>query len=125
MIVAAAPSFEVLLAGRALQAFGAGGIFPVASAVIADTFPAERRGRALGMIGAVFGIAFLLGPLLGGLLLRWGWQWLFLINVPIVAILIVAAQRVLPAGGRRILPGGVHGRRGPRAPVSGGLPRVR
>src|SRR5690606_21418056 len=70
VIVAAAPTFEVLLAGRAVQAFGAGGIFPVASAVIADTFPIERRGRALGMIGAVFGVAFLLGPLLGGLLLR-------------------------------------------------------
>src|SRR5690606_38832418 len=63
---------------------------------VADTFPAERRGRALGMIGAVFGIAFLLGPLLGGLLLRWGWQWLFLINVPAVALVIVASRRVLP-----------------------------
>src|SRR5690606_15233079 len=94
--VAAAQGFDVLLAGRALQAFGAGGIFPVASAVVADTFPAERRGRALGMIGAVFGIAFLLGPLLGGLLLRWGWQWLFLINVPAVALVIVASRRVLP-----------------------------
>jgi EmrB/QacA subfamily drug resistance transporter len=94
--VAAAPAFDVLLAGRALQAFGAGGIFPVASAVVADTFPPERRGRALGLIGAVFGIAFLLGPLLGGVLLRWGWQWLFLINVPAVAIVILASRRVLP-----------------------------
>ncbi|MBN1238977.1 MAG: MFS transporter [Gammaproteobacteria bacterium] len=96
LTVALAPSFGVLLAGRALQAFGAGGIFPVASAVVADTFPPERRGRALGLIGAVFGIAFLLGPLLGGLLLRWGWHWLFLINVPAVVVVIAASRRVLP-----------------------------
>jgi len=101
LMVAAAPAFGVLLAGRALQAFGAGGIFPVASAIVADTFPAERRGRALGLMGAVFGIAFLLGPLLGGLLLRSGWQWLFLINLPIAAVVIVASLKILPAGTRR------------------------
>lgn len=101
VVVAAAPTFDVLLAGRAIQAFGAGGIFPVASAVVADTFPPERRGRALGMIGAVFGVAFLLGPLLGGVLLRFGWQWLFLINVPIALGVIAASFAVLPSGARR------------------------
>jgi len=88
--VAVAPTFGLLLAGRALQAFGAGGIFPVASAVIAETVPAQQRGRMLGLIGAVFGIAFLVGPLLGGLLLEWSWRWLFVINVPIAAVLIAA-----------------------------------
>jgi len=97
LIVAASPSFTVLLVGRAVQAVGSGGIFPVASAVIGDTFPAERRGRALGLIGAVFGVAFLLGPLLGGLLLQLSWHWLFLINLPVAAWLIVAASRLLPA----------------------------
>jgi MFS family permease len=96
LIVALAPGFDVLLAGRAVQAFGAGGIFPIASALIADTVPMERRGRTLGLLGAVFGVAFLLGPLLGGLLLRWGWQWLFLINVPIAALLIALGRRSLP-----------------------------
>ena len=96
-LVAAAPTFELLLLGRAIQAFGAGGIFPVASAVIAETVPEERRGRTLGLIGAVFGLAFLLGPLLGGLLLRWSWRWLFLINVPISAVLIVAGLSRLPS----------------------------
>jgi len=95
-LVAAAPSFGFLLAGRAVQAFGAGGIFPVASAVVADAFPVERRGRALGLIGAVFGVAFLLGPLLGGVLLRYGWQWLFLINLPIAAAVIGASAAALP-----------------------------
>ena len=98
LIVAVAPSFDVLLAGRAVQAFGAGGIFPVASALIADTVPPERRGRVLGLMGAVFGLAFLLGPLLGGLLLRWGWQWLFLVNLPIAIIVIGFSQRLLPQG---------------------------
>jgi EmrB/QacA subfamily drug resistance transporter len=96
LVVAFAPSFELLLAGRAVQAFGAGGIFPIASALIADIVPVERRGRALGLLGAVFGVAFVLGPLLGGLLLRWGWQWLFLINVPIAALLIGLGRGVLP-----------------------------
>ncbi len=96
VIVATASSFTALLAGRAIQAFGAGGIFPVAAAVIGDTFPAERRGRALGLVGAVFGIAFLLGPLLGGMLLQFSWHWLFLINVPIGAGVLWQAWRTLP-----------------------------
>ncbi|WP_428097079.1 MFS transporter [Candidatus Rariloculus sp.] len=100
LIVGAAPTFEVLLMGRVVQACGAGGLLPVAAAVIADTFPPERRGRALGLIGAVFGIAFVLGPVLGGLLLGFGWRWLFLINVPAVAVVIAASLRLLPRAGR-------------------------
>ncbi len=96
LVVAASPSFWVLLVGRALQAIGAGGIFPVASAVIGDTFPAEKRGRALGIIGAVFGLAFLIGPVLGGLLLQASWHWLFLINLPIALWLIFASGRLVP-----------------------------
>lgn len=88
--------FALLLLGRAVQGFGAGGIFPVASAVIGDTFPPEKRGGALGLIGAVFGLAFLVGPLLGGLLLGFGWQWLFWINLPIAVVVIGFAWRLLP-----------------------------
>jgi len=94
--VALSPRFEVLPAGRAIQGFGAGGIFPVASAVIADTFPEEKRGGALGLIGAVFGLAFIIGPVLRGLLLRFGWQWLFLINLPVTAAVAVLGLWVLP-----------------------------
>lgn len=97
LLVATAQGFEQLLAGRAIQAFGAGGIFPVASAVIGDALPPEKRGRALGMIGAVFGVAFLVGPLLAALLLSFGWRWLFLINLPIAAVLVIASWRVLPS----------------------------
>ncbi|MCC6495627.1 MAG: MFS transporter [Propionibacteriaceae bacterium] len=88
--------FGLLLLGRVVQGFGAGGIFPVASAVIGDTFPPEKRGGALGLIGAVFGLAFLVGPLLGGLLLGFGWQWLFGVNLPIAVVVIVLAWRLLP-----------------------------
>lgn len=91
-----AASFPLVMIGRGIQGFGAGGIFPVASAVIGDTFPAEKRGSALGLIGAVFGLAFIVGPILGGLLLGLGWQWLFLINLPIALVVIVMGLRLLP-----------------------------
>lgn len=95
-VVMLSPSFAIVLLGRAIQGLGAGGIFPVASAVIGDTFPPEKRGSALGMIGAVFGLAFIVGPILGGILLLLGWHWIFAINLPIAIILIVAAWRTLP-----------------------------
>ncbi len=96
LLVAAAPSFALLLVGRAVQGLGAGGIFPVASAVIGDTFPAEKRGSALGLIGAVFGLAFLIGPILGGVLLMFGWRWLFVVNLPIAVVVILLSMGLLP-----------------------------
>ncbi len=97
LLAAAAWSFPALLLGRAIQAFGAGGVLPVAAAVIAETVPLERRGRTLGLIGAMFGIAFLLGPLLGGVLLGSSWRWLFVVNVPIALVLMLIAARLLPS----------------------------
>lgn len=104
MLVLAA-NYETLLLGRTVQGLGASGIFPVAAAVIGDTLPREKQGSALGLIGAVFGLAFLIGPVLGGILLRYSWQWLFAINLPIAFGLLVAAWRLLPSGGsRQLLP---------------------
>ena len=98
LIVASARSYPVMILGRAVQAVGSGGILPVAAAVIGDTFPPEKRGGALGLIGAVFGIAFLIGPVLAGFVLKFAtWHWLFLINLPIGLVLMVAAARMLPA----------------------------
>lgn len=98
LLIALSSSFWVILAGRAIQGFGAGGIFPVASAVIGDTFPAEKRGSALGLIGAVFGIAFIIGPILGGVILSLtSWHWLFFINVPIAIVIIIFSLRLLPS----------------------------
>lgn len=94
--VALSPSFGWLLAARAVQGFSAGGIFPVASAVIGDTFPQEKKGGALGLIGAVFGLAFIIGPILGGLLLMLSWHWLFLVNLPLVIVIVIMGRNLLP-----------------------------
>ncbi|MFA5974444.1 MAG: MFS transporter [Lentimicrobiaceae bacterium] len=96
-IVALSDNITFLLIGRAVQGFGSSGIFPVASAVIGDIYPPEKRGRTLGMIGAVFGIAFIIGPVIAGVLLLWfKWNALFLINLPIAAVVIFYSWRLLP-----------------------------
>jgi multidrug resistance protein len=97
-IVALSENITFLLIGRAVQGFGSSGIFPVASAVIGDIFPPEKRGRTLGMIGAVFGIAFIIGPVIAGVLLLWfDWNALFLVNLPIAAVVIFYSWRLLPS----------------------------
>lgn len=95
--IAAAPDFDMLLVGRAIQGIGAGGIAPVASAVIGDVFTAERRGRILGLIGATHGMAFVLGPPLATLLTSTlGWRWLFLVNIPVALLVLWWGARSLP-----------------------------
>jgi MFS family permease len=96
LVVASEPA--TLYFGRALQGFGGGGIFPVAAAVVGSSMPARERGPALGVLGTVFGLAFIVGPVLGGLLLPYGWHWLFAINLPISVVLLAGAVRLLPAG---------------------------
>ena len=105
IITAFSTSFEMLLIGRSIQGFGAGGIFPVASAFIGDTFPPEKRGSALGIIGSVFGLSAIFGPILGGLVLDYGWQWLFLINIPIAAVIIATGYKILPKTKRKWVSG--------------------
>ncbi len=75
-------SFNLIVIGRGIQGFGSGGFFPVATAVIGDTFPKEKQGSALGILGAVYGLAFILGPVIGGLFLLINWHWVFVINLP-------------------------------------------
>lgn len=97
LIVSLSQDYNALLIGRAVQGFGASGIFPVASAVVGDLFPPEKRGRVLGLIGAVFGLAFLIGPLIAGILLRYfEWTVLFLINIPIALALIIVTFQNIP-----------------------------
>lgn len=98
VIVSFINDFNWLIVGRGIQGFGASGIFPVASALVGDLFPVEKRGRILGLIGAVFGLAFLVGPFIAGFLLQFfSWNFLFIINLPIAAILIFYSFRILPA----------------------------
>jgi EmrB/QacA subfamily drug resistance transporter len=98
LLVGLSHNFALVLVGRAIQGFGAGGIFPVASAVIGDTFPPEKRGGALGLIGAVFGLAFIVGPILGGVIMTFAtWHWLFFINLPIAVLIIALSLRTIPS----------------------------
>jgi MFS family permease len=97
LLVALSSSFWGLLLGRAIQGIGGGGIVPTASALIADAFAPHERGRKLGLVGAMYGMAFVLGPPLAGLLMVVAsWHWIFLANLPIAAGLLLAGARVLP-----------------------------
>ncbi|MFN9575845.1 MAG: MFS transporter, partial [Gemmatimonadota bacterium] len=98
LLVALSPGFWWLVAARAVQGIGAGGITPIASAIVGDVFPAEERGRALGLIGATFGMAFVVGPpLAAGIMVVADWHWIFLVNLPIAAFVMRRAAGVLPA----------------------------
>ncbi len=100
LIIAIAPRFWMIVAGRAIQGMGGGGIIPTASAVIGDAFPPDKRGRALGLIGAVYGLAFVLGPPLAGLVMVVAsWHWIFVANLPIAAVVLYLGVRALPARG--------------------------
>jgi EmrB/QacA subfamily drug resistance transporter len=102
LLAIVAPSFGIFLVARAVQAIGAGGIFPVATAAIADRVPLERRGSALGLLGAIWGLAAILGPNLGGVLTHFlSWHWIFAANVPLALIVIALARRNLPGAPAR------------------------
>jgi EmrB/QacA subfamily drug resistance transporter len=98
-----APSFGIFLLARAIQAAGAGGIFPVAAAAIGDSVPLERRGSALGMLGAIWGFAAIIGPNVGGVLTHlFSWHWIFIANVPLAIAVIVLARRYVPQTAARV-----------------------
>jgi EmrB/QacA subfamily drug resistance transporter len=93
------PGLVWLVAARFFQATGGGALVPIAMAVAGDFYGQERRGLALGLIGAVTEAGGALGPLYGALIVQHlGWQFIFFLNVPIVAGLIAAAWFLVPKG---------------------------
>ena len=93
---ALAPDTGILVATRALQGVGAAIVTPLTLTLLADSFPAESRGLALGVWSGISGIAVALGPLVGGAVIQLSsWHWIFWINVPVGLALAPTAARML------------------------------
>jgi EmrB/QacA subfamily drug resistance transporter len=108
---ALAPSTGLLIAARATQGIGAAIVTPLTLTLLADAFPPERRGLAIGVWSAISGTAVALGPLVGGAVIQAAsWHWIFWINVPIgIALIPFAATRLSESRGstRRLDLGGL------------------
>ena len=90
-------TMEQLVFFRGVQGLGAGALFPIALAVIGDLFTPAERGKYQGLFGGVFGIAFLVGPFLGGVLTEHlSWHWIFFVNVPVGIVSLILIWRLLP-----------------------------
>src|ERR1022692_2860229 len=108
---ALAPSTDLLVAARAIQGAGAAMVTPLTLTLLAEAFPQEKRGLAIGVWSGVSGIAVALGPLVGGAVVQAiSWHWIFWINVPIgLALIPLAASRLAESHGstRRLDLGGL------------------
>jgi EmrB/QacA subfamily drug resistance transporter len=99
---------EVLIAWRAVQAIGAAIMVPVSLAIVTLAFPAHQRGLALGIWGALSRVAGGVGPTVGGVLTEYvGWEWIFLVNVPVGALAVLAGLIIIdesrdPEGRQRL-----------------------
>lgn len=104
----AAPSVELLIAARVLQALGAALLVPASLALVVEAFPGKRRSHAIGLWGASAAVAAGLGPPIGGALVELGgWRWAFFVNLPFGVVALWAARRQLVesrAPGRRTMP---------------------
>jgi EmrB/QacA subfamily drug resistance transporter len=86
-----------LIMARVLQGFGASMMTPQTMAIITRIFPPDKRGQAMGLWGATSGVAMLVGPVLGGVLVdSLGWEWIFFINVPVGVVAFIMAYRLVP-----------------------------
>jgi EmrB/QacA subfamily drug resistance transporter len=87
-----------LIAARCVQGLGAAMLLPQTMAIIIATFPPQRRGAALGIWGAVAGVAAIAGPTLGGFLVSaFDWRWIFFVNLPVGVVVLIAAFTVIPS----------------------------
>ena len=89
-------SMYQLIIFRGVQGLGAGGLLTLAFAIIGDVIPPRERGRYQGYFGAVFGVASVIGPLVGGFLVdQASWRWVFYVNIPIGVVALLVINRVL------------------------------
>jgi EmrB/QacA subfamily drug resistance transporter len=96
-------SMAMLIAFRAVQGLGAGGLLVGAQAIVGDVVSPRDRGRYQGIFGAVFGVTSVLGPLLGGFFVdQLSWRWVFYVNVPVGALALVVTAIVLPGNLERV-----------------------
>ena len=92
-----APNPTLLIAFRAVQGAGAAMLMPQTMAIIIATFPSDRRGTALGIWGAVAGLATVAGPTLGGVLVTYAsWRWIFIVNVPVGLVVLAMTFAFIP-----------------------------
>jgi EmrB/QacA subfamily drug resistance transporter len=92
-----AHSMLMLIAFRAVQGIGGGGLMTGAQTIVADVVPARERGRYQGLFGSVFGVTSVLGPLIGGFFVdNLSWRWVFYVNLPIGAVALAVVAAVLP-----------------------------
>jgi EmrB/QacA subfamily drug resistance transporter len=104
ILAGAAQGFWWLVAARAVQGFGMGTIMPLSQTIIGDIISARERGRYMGYIGAVFGVASIAGPLAGGWITdNFSWRWLFYVNLPfgVAALAFILAYLHIPHVPRR------------------------
>ncbi|MEA2475723.1 MAG: hypothetical protein QOE06_3638 [Thermoleophilaceae bacterium] len=94
-VSAAAPSLEVLVGARIVQAAGAALMVPTSLGLLIPEFPPERRGAVVALWAAAGGVAAAFGPPVGGVLVEASWRWVFLINIPVGVIGILAGSRAL------------------------------
>src|ERR1051325_4423301 len=89
MLAGVSQSMVELIGFRALQGIGAGGLMVSAQAIIADIVPPRERGRYMGLIGSVFAVSSVAGPLLGGFFVdNLSWRWVFYVNLPVGALAV-------------------------------------